>query len=470
MKKISLLLTACSLIAATGGTAQTVPLLLESKLNNTLDSMQVYINNKSLSASIQLSNTAIWSKAAGISSLVPYSPAATTDTYEIGSVAKTMTAACVLHLVDQGLLTLDDSLHEWIDTIPHINPDITIRQLLRHQSGIYEVLSNPAHQSALLADTDSIWSALDFISAFIQPAPGVPGGSFAYNNTGYFLLGMIIEEVTGNPFQSEIRSRFLTPLNLNTLAIPSLEPFSSPVAHVWIDTDGDGVTEDDHTFFYNWRSLNSAVAAAGGYYGTASDVSQWMRSYMRGDLHSAGIMSQAKSTITAGGMPATYGLGLMRKLFSGLVGYGHGGDLAYSASSWYFPSKDISITVLNNDADITSWQLVPVVNALLQSYNQWEAITTTVSELDLSNISISAYPNPFKNDLSLSLHINGPVASVRMVLTNTLGEEVASLERENLTAGDHLIGFEDLTEITSGMYFVTTSLDGQAVKTVKVVK
>ncbi|HEY0030031.1 MAG TPA: serine hydrolase, partial [Bacteroidia bacterium] len=185
MKKNLLLLTVCSFVVVTGGLAQTVPLVLENMLNNTLDSMQLSINNRSLSASVQLSNTAVWSKAAGISSLVPYANATTSDAYEIGSVAKTMTSACVLHLADQGLLSLDDSLHEWIDTIPYINPDITIHQLLRHQSGIYDVLNNPAHQPALFADQDSIWSAKDFINAFIQPAPGIPGGSFSYCNTGY---------------------------------------------------------------------------------------------------------------------------------------------------------------------------------------------------------------------------------------------------------------------------------------------
>jgi D-alanyl-D-alanine carboxypeptidase len=468
MKKLRLLFISCSSFVVFSGSAQTVHPVLQNMLNNTLDSMQSYINNKSLSAAIQLSNTAVWSRATGISSITPFATAETTDAYEIGSVAKTMTAGCVLHLADQGLLTLDDSLHQWIDTIPYINPDITIRQLLRHQSGIYEVLSNPAHQSALLADVDSVWSASDFINAFIQPAPGVPGGSFAYNNTGYFLLGMVIEGVTGNPFEAEIRSRFLTPLNLNTLAIPSLEPYSNSVAHVWIDTDGDGTTEDDHTFFYNWMSLNSAVAAAGGYYGTASDVTQWMRSYMRGDLHSTAMMSQAQTTSSAGSMPATYGLGLMKKTFSGYIGFGHGGDLAYSASSWYFPLKDISITVLNNDAEINSWELVPVINALLQTYNQWEAVTS-ITDSELAGISITAYPNPFTNELSINMHLDA-ASTVVLSLTNTVGQEISRMEKENASEGDHLLKLEELSDLPAGMYLLTAYADGRAMKTMKVVK
>ena len=429
MKKITPFFVALFLTGFTQeNKAQTVPLVLENMLNTTLDSMQLFINNKSLSASIQLSNTAVWEKASGISSVVPYANATSSDAYEIGSVTKTLTAACVLQLVDQGILSLDDSIHEWLDTISFVNPNITIRQLLRHQSGLYEVLNNPACQPAMLADQDSVWEAEPFINTYIQSAPAAPGGTWSYCNTGYFLLGMIIEQATGNPFYSEIRSRFLSPSGLNTFAIPSFEPYTNPVAHAWMDITGDGITEDAHSFYYNWMSLKSAVAAAGGYYATATDVTKWMRSYMRGDLHTSSIMTEAQTTITAPGISGTYGLGLMKKSFIGFTGYGHGGDLVYSASSWYFPAKDISITVLNNDAEIISWDLVPVVIALLKTYNQWEA-ATSVSEFNSEAMNFFAYPNPFVNDFSIRMNLKEPVSSLQLVMTNALGSKFRLLKR-----------------------------------------
>ena len=119
----------------------------------------------------------------------------------------------------------------------------------------------------------------------------------------------------------------------------------------------------------NYLSLNSVAGAAGGYFSTATDLSKWMKAYMSGTLHSSGIIAQAQTTVPASGMPGgTYGLGLMKKSFAGYLGYGHGGDLAYSASSWYFPSKDVSISVLGNDADFNSWTLAPVVEELLKNY------------------------------------------------------------------------------------------------------
>jgi D-alanyl-D-alanine carboxypeptidase len=448
--------------------AQTVPAALQGMLNNTLDSMLLALDNKSLSASVQMNNTAVWEYATGISSDVPWVNATPADAYQYCSIGKTLTAACVLQLVDEGVLSLDDSIHQWLDTMGYVNPDITIRQLLRHQSGLYDVLDNPASQPTLLLNPDSIWTLPDFINTFIQPPPAAPGGLFSYCNTGYLLLGMIIEQATGNPFYTEIRNRFLTPLSLNTVGIPSLESYSNPVAHVWLDTTGDGVTEDAHLFFYPWFSINSAVAPAGGYYGTAADLSRWMRAYMRGDLHSAAIMSEAKTTISAGGMPVTYGLGLMKKTFLGLTGYGHGGDLGYSGSSWYFPAKDISITVLNNDGDYTSWQLIPVVTALLKTYNQWEA--TAVEDMDESVFRISAYPNPFQAQLFVSMHLDVAKENVKIVMTNAIGETIASMEKESLPPGDHKLDFTNLSGLSQGMYFVSVYIDGNRIRTVKLVR
>ena len=137
-------------------------LQLDTLLSNTLDSMRTVLNAKSLSAAIQFPDTAVWADASGISGAGVN--VTTDDAYLIGSVTKTITSACILQLVDQGILSLDDSLHEWLDTIQYINPDITIRQLLRHQSGLYDVLNNPACQPALIGNTSAIWSANDLIT------------------------------------------------------------------------------------------------------------------------------------------------------------------------------------------------------------------------------------------------------------------------------------------------------------------
>lgn len=451
--------------------AQTIPLALDTLLNKTLDSMQIVLNVKSLSAAIQFSDTDNWARATGISSMNPTVNVTTNDAYLIGSVTKTLTSACILQLADQNLLNVDDSLYKWLDTMPYINPNITIRQLLRHQSGLYDVLENSNCQPTLMAKQDSVWKAQDLISTFVQAPHFQAGAGWSYCNTNYMLLGMIIEKVTGNPFYEELRSRFFMPLGLNSIAIPAFETVNSPIAHVWLDITGDNITDDAHNFYFNYLSLNSTAGAAGGYYATPSDISKWMRTYMRGDLHSANIMAQAKTTVSAPGLPnTTYGLGLMKKSFYSYDGYGHGGDLAYAASSWYFPAKDISISVFTNDSKNNSWTLAPVVAALLKTFFTWQNTSGIVSDSRVEDIGTSVFPNPFNDEITIALQLPQNVSEIQLELSNILGQKLATITEQNLSAGDAYLTFPHLTHLHSGVYFVNISQNGHWIKTLKVVK
>lgn len=449
--------------------AQTIPASLDTVLTHTLDSMYNVMGIKSLNAAIQFPDGTIWANAVGISAQnVSVTP---NDAYLIGSVTKTLTAACILQLVDEQILSLDDSLYMWLDTIQYINPNITIRQLLRHQSGIYDVLNNQNCQPALLANMDSIWAPQDLISTFIKPAIAQPGGAWSYCNTNYFLLGMIIKAATGNPFYTEIRNRFFTPLGLNTFAIPAYETITSPVAHVWLDINGNGITDDAHSFYMNYLSLNSVAGAAGGYFSTATDLSKWMKAYMSGTLHSPSIMAQAQTTVPASGMPGgTYGLGLMKKSFAGYLGYGHGGDLAYSASSWYFPSKDVSISVLGNDADFNSWTLAPVVEELLKNYLIWQ-LTASVEDVAQAKLALQVFPNPFDNQVFVKMNLPENAQELTCILSNAMGENLATIQENHLLKGqEQVFSFENITDLPQGFYFVRTYINGNLVQTAKLVK
>src|SRR5690349_8742460 len=127
-----------ALLFCLGLSAQTCP-DLDSLLRQTLVTQRGILNVQGLGAAIQFSDGSVWKGATGVSSAVE--PIDTGMTFGIASISKTVTAACILQMADEGLLGLDDSLHAWLDTFPHINPNITIRQLLRHQSGIYDVVT-----------------------------------------------------------------------------------------------------------------------------------------------------------------------------------------------------------------------------------------------------------------------------------------------------------------------------------------
>ena len=444
---------------------------LDSLLSRTLDSMQKVHKGKSLSAAIQFKNGTNWTRAKGISSENPFILAAPDQTYLIGSVTKTITSACILQLADEKKLNLDDSLFRWVDTLKFINPNITIRQLLRHQSGMYDVLQNPQNQAALLAKKDSIWSYPNFIKKFIKPSVFEAGTDIDYCNTGYFLLGMIIEKASGQPYYKEIRKRFFAPLGLNSFKLAAYEGLPSNISHVWIDLNGDGILDDAHTFYTTWKSLNAVAGSAGGYYALPSDVAKWMRSYMRGDLLSPGMMAQAKQTIYAPKINGVnYGLGLMERTIGGLKAFGHGGDLSYSATSFYFPTKDISITVHCNDSKYPSYTLDATVAALLKTYTKYENLLTVDDKtLEKIDFKLKIMPNPFSENTRISLKLPEGAHDLTLVFTNLLGENIGVISKQNLSEGLQVIDTQELV-FQKGVYVVSVFANGKMVAAERMVK
>jgi CubicO group peptidase (beta-lactamase class C family) len=429
--------------------AQVVPTALANALQDTLSDMHAVLGNKGMGAAVMLPDGSVWEGATGISSTFPAGNISINHTFLIGSVTKTITSACILKMVDEGLLSLTDSLHEWIEPIQHVNPNITIRQLLRHQSGLYDVVPDQALGQAIFLNQDSMWQFRDVITTFIKPPLSAPGGAWNYCNTNFLLLGMIIEAASGQSYHEAIRTRFWTPLQLNSCLLPTVEPYNQPVAHVWLYLNADNVLDDAHYLFSNWTAWFSTAAPAGGFFSDAGDMARWMRSLMEGELFSPEMMVQMKNTIITGQPESQkYGLGIMERTIGGLKAWGHAGDAGYSASVWYFPSEDISIAVLNNDGSKNSWTLSPTVAALLKKYQQVEAQTSSVTTANADASVRIASANPFSDQLSVALENADAWGTVQMSLYDVLGRVVA----QHNERPDGVCTLQHLSHLPAGAY------------------
>jgi D-alanyl-D-alanine carboxypeptidase len=464
-----LLVFCLSCIGISQSVGQTViPRALDSAFNRILLLQRNALGVKSLSASVIMPGNATWAGAYGVSSLFPLDSVKPDYAYAIGSVTKTITGACILQLVDEGRLRLDDSLGKWLPAFPHTNPRITIRQLLLHQSGLYDVITNPAYNQASLAKPDSVWQLSNLLRDYMRPPLFAPGAGWSYSNTGYILLGLIIEKITGNSYRAEFKKRFFEPLGLKSLVITPYDPRPKPVAHVWIDLGGDGVTDDAHFLFSEWNALTTTAGPAGGYYATARELAIWNRAFIKGQFHSEQIMAQAKISIPTSS-PARHGLGLMERSFVGLTGYGHGGDIAYASTSFHFPERDITITVMNNDQRRNSWALASVVQGLLRAYIEYTAASvSTTQPLSMEEAIIS--PNPFTHELSVSMELPSEVNVAQAVLINPLGQEVARRVLGRLPSGTQNIMIGQLDALPQGLYFLSLNLDGRPTRAVQVVR
>ncbi|MCB9341042.1 MAG: serine hydrolase [Lewinellaceae bacterium] len=473
MKSTRLIFVFLFLVSFLGKSAsQGIDPKLAEALQHTLDSMHQMLGIHGMGAAVQLSNNAVWAGGSGVSTLNPLDSVDYEHAFETGSTSKTITAACILQMADEGTLTLNDSLYEWLDTIQYINPNITIRQLLRHQSGIYDILQNTAFNVAMSQNINKIWSLEEVITAFIKAPAFQPGAGWAYSNTNYLLLGMIIEKAAGKSYIQEIADRFFTPMGLDSYANPAFTPLPVPVSHLWLDITGDGVLDDAFSFLTSRKSLFSSVGPAGGYFAKPSDLARWIRASMSGSLLSAETWAEATTTVSTplpGG--TKYGLGLMTRKYQGLNGYGHGGDLAgYSTQSFYFPEKDISIVVCSNDATIVSWDLANTVSALLKTYLECEPLLNATKPIESVNTTLLAFPNPFVNEINISTTLPIQVKEVVLVLTNVVGKKVAEFKMQRPLNGAWGTKLENLQSLPTGLYYLTVFGNGEMLGTSKVVK
>lgn len=264
--------------------------------------------------------------------------ATTASVYRIGSVTKQFTAAAVIQLIEQGKVRLDDSIGAHLANLPTAWQSVTVRQLLNHTSGI------PSY-TALGAAWQRIWGVAltpDSILGLTRDKPMdfIPGSSFAYNNTGYVLLGMLVHRLTGSPWGSDLAARITRPLGLaNTLVCHSTPVLRNRVSGY----------EKFGTSWTNTPYLAmSQPYAAGAICSTIGDMMSWNRALHTGKVVSA--ESYALMTTPVGAAQAQkYGFGLVRDTLAGREVITHGGGINgfLTANAW-LPAEQMSVTVLTN--------------------------------------------------------------------------------------------------------------------------
>jgi CubicO group peptidase (beta-lactamase class C family) len=258
--------------------------------------------------------------------------------YRIGSVTKQFTAAAVMQLVEQGKVQLTDSIGAHLPTLPAAWRGVTVRQLLDHTSGIPSYTSAGAAWQRRWGQEMSPDSLLALTAA--QDMWFTPGSSWRYNNTGYVLLGMLIEKVAGRPWGADMVERFIKPLGLTGTVHCLAVPLVPRRVHGY-QPQGQGWANAPYLAM-------SHPYAAGALCSSAHDVARWNRA-----LHGGQVVSPASYALmtTPEGAAAAqkYGFGLGRDTMAGREVITHNGGIhGFSADNAWVPSADLSITVLTN--------------------------------------------------------------------------------------------------------------------------
>ncbi len=195
-------------------------------------------------------------------------PNDTNSQYQLGSITKTFTGAVILQLQEEKKLSLQDNLHKYFPDYPQ-GDQITLEQLFFHTSGIYDfksILYGP-DSTKVTRPVSKEWVVSQFKD---KPLTAKPGTAVNYTNSGYYLLGLIVEKITGKPFEAVVRERFIHPLNLTKTGFDFIN----------LKTDGKttGYTFRKDSVLVAKSTVDSTVAyAAGGMYSSVGDLYRWSR-------------------------------------------------------------------------------------------------------------------------------------------------------------------------------------------------
>jgi len=339
-------------------------LTLDQQLQKALDDGIRDYNGKGISAAVIFPDGHIWKGAAGVSH---GQTIITTNTlFSAGSITKSFTAVAIMKMVESGQIALEDPVHKWFPPYPNVDSLVTIRQLLNHTSGIYNVTEHPQIWQDIFADRQRIWTADDVLNNYIL-GPYFPRGSgWHYCNTGYIMLRKLIRELNNSTVAEACRTLIFDPCGLTETFLYADEVLVGDIAHGWLDLNGDDIYEDitidPLVSFY--------TAAGGGIFATATDLALWAKKiFIDGTVVSQEQLLQMTdfySPIPDQPLVTGYGLGIAYfnpDLFNGLKIYGHSGDApGYAAGSLYLVDYNVCIGIADNTEEgDTMW----VINDLL---------------------------------------------------------------------------------------------------------
>lgn len=320
-------------------------------------------------------------------------PATSETVYKIGSITKSYTAAMVMQLIEQDSLSLETTLDRYYPDIPNAN-EITIEHLLRHKSGLVNFTNLPDYVSYFQSEI----TREEMLDRFRETGTSFePGENTEYSNTGYVLLGYIVEDETGLTYAEALQQMIADPLELN-----------STYYATGIDTDkneADSFTYQQDTWMPASRTNTDISGGAGAIAATAPETARFFRGLLKGDL----LASESLQEMTA--FEGPFGLGLIRFPFGDRSFIGHNGGIdGFRSNTAHYADGDLTISILTNglnynfnDILIGTLSIAFGQDYEIPSFEEREAVTLEEDELNQYTGTFSSPNFP----LDISLFVNG---------------------------------------------------------------
>lgn len=290
-------------------------------------------------ALISKNGRVIYRRAFGMANLEQNATMRPDAVFSIASMTKQFTAVAVLQQVEKGTIALSDTVGKFLPDFPQALKGISIEQLLAHTAGV----SNAKSIASLLAQGRGWLSAAQVVATFKdEPLDFAPGTNWSYSNSGYQLLGYIVEKVTGEPFPEFIEKTLLKPAGMeHSLWGNDMRVIAGRASPYLFTRNG----------FENAMNPNVQIAwAAGAIQSTADDLFNWNQSLKSGKLLSKPMLEKAWTPATLrDGTVTDYGFGWYIGQLQGSPLVEHGGNMGgYMSHAIYLPREDVLVVVLLN--------------------------------------------------------------------------------------------------------------------------
>lgn len=375
-----LLVVACSQPAPSGETD--VPVETEA-----VSSLEVAANDilaaaypedgPGVAAIITKNNETVYLGTMGMADIEAGIPIAEDTVFRLASITKQIAAATLLLLAEDGTVDLDAPISTYLPDYPEPGASIPVRRLLNHTSGIPSYTGIPGWM--VEENTSREHTTAEMIEIFADlPLDFEPGEQFAYNNSGYVLVGAVIEAATGQPWAEVTKERIAVPLGLETLDTGLNEASIPTFAVGYTNADDPRPAQMIHM---------SVPHAAGALVSDIQDIAVWGNA-----LHDLDVVNEATyqamiaPTVLNNGETENYGYGIGTSTLLDMDTIGHnGGIFGFATDSMYIPSEDIFVAILGNSDSFEIWPGTTLERlAALAIDNPFPVLTE--QEMDLASL------------------------------------------------------------------------------------
>ncbi|MFD0999591.1 serine hydrolase [Ohtaekwangia kribbensis] len=282
----------------------------------------------------------LYKKAFGYANIEKKTPATPETKFRIGSITKQFTAAAILKLQEDGKLKVTDKLSKYIHDFPR-GEEVTLHHLLTHTSGIHSYTGKGDFEKRVVTPV----TPEELIAYFKNdPYDFNPGEQYMYNNSGYFLLGYIIEKVSGKSYAQYLKETFFTPLHMNNTGVHA--------AWLSLDKEAQGYSNTDGKYVpaLNWNM--AWAGGAGALYSTVEDLYKWNEAIFNGKvLQDKSLKAAFTSVVLNDGNPppSKYGYGWGLSDYRGQPVIGHSGGLhGFISQLARYTNENLTVVLLMN--------------------------------------------------------------------------------------------------------------------------